>query len=175
MATFYSNLIAPSTDALEAGFLPPVSTSRMRYRHTLVPITLASPANMDSGDEIRLMTFKSTDRIVELFRSSIAVVGGGAATLGISLTGANHDGAAVDADLFGNGVITVAARADIFAVGAADGTRDRAKTLWELLDEVGPTSYGVNPNVLFDLTLTLAADISTAGTLLYEVNYISGD
>lgn len=135
----------------------------LQNRHQkLARITLGlasggTPAAFTIADIARMMTFKSSDRISQLF---VGAAGGTAvaANLGIYLAGTAHDGAAVDEDEFASalslaGTVTFA---DVFAESVAAETIRRGMPLWERL---GLTS---DPGVDYDLAFTATATLTTA-------------
>lgn len=127
---------------------------------------------MTSGDELRMIRMKSSDRI---FRLSWASDGGSttyAANLGLYLAGSNADGALVDADLFAAALAlaTGSVLADVFAANnLAD--EDRGKQLWQLAD-IGAATLTADPKVEYDIVLTSTATGTTVvETVLLMVEY----
>ena len=145
---------------------------RVKIAHATV-----GTAGMTSGDELRLMRFKSTDRIIKLYYASAGASTTYAANLGLYLPGTAGDGAVVDADLFGNALALAsgAALTEAFAESTVLADEDRGKTLWELA-AVGAATYTEDPKTDFDLVLTSTATGTGAPEVLVVIaEYTSGD
>lgn len=150
-----------------------IGHGRLRYKRARVTIGTAAGI----GDQIRLMQFRSSDRIIQVFMTSDGGGDAGAVDIGIYKTGAAHDGAVIDADLFGSAVAVDAAvaRVDQFKESAILGDVDRGKTLWELAD-IGAGTYTVDPMEDWDLVATVTTAVTVAlNTTVWEVIYTAGD
>lgn len=151
-----------------------INHARMRVK---IARAVVGTAGMTSGDELRMMRFKSSDRI---FRLSWMSDGGSttyAADLGLYLAGSAGDGAVVDADLFGSALALAsgAAMTDAFAESAVLQDEDRGKQLWQLAD-IGAATLTADPKVQYDLVLTSTATGTTVvETVLIIAEYTSGD
>lgn len=120
-------------------------------------------AGMTSGDELRMMRMKSSDRIL---RISWASDGGSttyAADVGLYLAGSNGDGAVVDADLFASALALASGGAltEFFAESTVLTDEDRGLMLWQLAD-IGAATLTADPKVEYDIVLTSTATGTTA-------------
>lgn len=134
-------------------------------------------AGMTSGDELRMMRFKSGDRIWRLYWASDGGSTTYAANLGLYLAGLNGTGAVVDADLFGSALAlaTGAALTECFTESGVLTDEDRGKTCWELA-AIGAGSDTVDPMVWYDLVLTsTATGTGAVNETLLIAEYTSGD
>ena len=160
--------------------LVPVGIKHARNRRTAALMTVPSGQDLASGDIIRLLDLKSSDRLVKLYASMDA--NWGATTdfdIGLYLKGADNAGAVVDADLFAAAVDWSGeiARVDQFAVGDLDDW-DRGKQMWELVNAVTSSTYSVDPGVVFTVALTASSNNDAAADaveMLIEAYYIAGD
>lgn len=124
-------------------------------------IGVAAVANGDSiGSTIRLCRVHSSARVTgaETFCTAITSA---AANFGLYQT-AGNGGAVVDADFFAAGQTIATASAGINILGANTATygpANREKRIWEVL---GLTS---DPGVYYDVTATLTAAATAAGTV----------
>lgn len=178
MSNWYSDLLTetgisqialPSTPKINAAG---VSHGRIRYKRCLwTGLALTT-------EEVRLMTLKSGDRLLQLFMSTVAgtLPTAGDWDLGLYATGSNHDGAEEDHDIFGaaNDATSAQARVDIFTAGALTD-RDRGRTLWEIAS-VGLASYTEDPLKEMDIVGTIDTSFTIlALTCVVEAIYTSGD
>lgn len=132
---------------------------------------------LTAPDVIRLMTLKSSDRIRSIKVSCDGGSDAAAVNLGLYLTGANHDGAAVDADLFGSAVDLSSAldQSELFDEAALSGV-DRGKQLWELVNVATASTYASDPQVDYDLCMVVTTAFTTADSeVVVEVEYTAGD
>lgn len=126
------------------------------------------------GDEIRLLTMKSGARVYEVRLVSDGGATAFTADLGIYKAGANHDGAVIDADLFGSALVVSTAityaNSDQFIESAVLTDQDRGKYLWQLADK-GDGTYTADPveQWEFVLTPTVAATVAVTDLLLIVV------
>jgi hypothetical protein len=186
MADYYSNHFANQADAtretnaavaataIELDYRPPSGLAHSRLRtkicHSQVTLLLAS------ADTLRLMTFKSNDRIHQLFLTSDDAGATGDIDLGIYLAGNRHDGAVVDVDLFGADTDVNAAaisRVDQFDAGALSDIH-RGFMLWELA-AIGDATYTADPQTQFDLVITVTELFAAATDIVVEAVYTAGD
>ncbi len=128
-------------------------------------------------DQVRLATFKSSDRILELFQTMDGLPSAGNQDLGFYESGVNHDGPIINnGDEFLDAFVVTGAVARVDKFDGNDfADEDRGKTIWELLVVAGQT-YTEDPLLNIDLVLT----IDTSYTVLvntedYEMFYTAGD
>jgi hypothetical protein len=147
-----------------------ISHGRIRYKAARF-----SGAAPQTTDTIRMMQFKSSDRLIEMFISSDGTPSAGAVNIGLYKSSLRHDGAVIDADLFGAAIdqITAAAREDALTE-AALGDLDRGKTLWEQAT-VGAASYTADPIEDWDVVIVPSTNFTGNGIILLEAYYTSGD
>ncbi len=179
MATFYSSHFAPSqpATALDTAHRPPVDEGHARMRVKRIDATLPLSPAFTSGDVMRLATFRSSDRIYNIFLTSAGASGTVTAHLGLYLSGGAHDGAVLDADVFGSDLVVngAIARVDEFTESAVLTNLDRGKPLWQLGATI-VALYSSDPRTSFDLCLTATATLDTAAEpLVLEVWYVAGD
>ena len=159
--------LADPTQIVSAG----VNGGRLRYKKGTITDTVTS------GEVMRFFTMKSSDRLIELHISSDGGSDAGAVNVGIYLAGTNHDGAVVDADLFGSAVTisTAIDRTDAWTESTTlDGT-DRGKALWAQA-AVGAGSDTSDPGVLYDICCVASTTFTTADSIItLEAVYTAGD
>jgi hypothetical protein len=185
MANFYSdwfvgsgaNSVLPAVPNIQKAGL---GDSRLRWKRSVV--TLTSGQDLASGDVLRLMPCKPTERPIELWLSGHANLGlTSTVDLGLYKAGANHDGVAVMQDLFMSAVDYAAgiARTDRWNEALHFAEDDRGKALFELTDIEGTTSYGSDPpNEEWEYALTFTANPgATAGAAPFQLDviYVAGD
>lgn len=184
MATYFSNHFGTGTALTLAGTEPAtlardfkigagVGGARERYKRASMIIGTAAQI----GDVLRMVKFKSGDRVKEIMLSSS---GGsaGIADCGIYKSGRSHDGVVLDADLFASAqaLTGTIARVDIFKESTTLKDIDRGKTLWELVTIGAAFTYTADPMEDWDLCLTMTAAMTTTlCTINLEVSYTSGD
>lgn len=164
----YAGLATASTLDAQKRASAGVSHGRIRY----------SVCRFDPGEVVtinsivRMKQFKSGDRIHSILLSSTDSGDTGDIDLGFYKTGAAHDGAVVDLDLFASAQDVNAAireRIEVFDEAGLDD-HDRGKTLWEL---AGQSS---DPMEDWDLSIHVAeASTDVAWELTLEIFYTSGD
>jgi hypothetical protein len=178
MANYFSELYADqSTPSVVDGQLRAgagVGHARMRYAKAVC--TPGAAVNAD--EKIVLKQFKSSDRINYIYWSSTDSGTGGLIDIGLYKTGANHDGVAVDRDLFSSAYDIKASDRTQISVWSEAGTLDqfdRGKTLWELATK-GAASYTADPMEDWDLVATpTEATTDAAMKVMVEIYYTSGD
>lgn len=178
MATYYSELYAGSATPsvldtqLRAG--AGVGHARQRYAKAVC----APGAVVAVGEQVRIKQFKSSDRLNYIYFSCTDAGATGLVDIGLYKTGASHDGAEVDADLFSSAYDVKASARTQIAVWSEAGTLDqfdRGKTLWELAT-AGAASYTTDPMEDWDFCVTpTEVNQDTAWTLMVEFYYTSGD
>lgn len=153
------------------------SHSRMRRSHARVG--LGTVAGI--GDQARMLTLKSSDRLFSLLYSSDGLATAGDADLGIYVSGIAHNGAlasAASVDAFSTTALTVdtaADRTEVFESGALD-TENIGLQVWEIVNIMDAATYSVDPGGTFDLTFTMTVAITVAlSTVQLEAFYTSGD
>ncbi|MBH17632.1 MAG: hypothetical protein CL488_05405 [Acidobacteria bacterium] len=164
----YAGLATPST--LDAQKRASAGLGHGRLRYSVVRFDPDEAVTIDSN--LRLKQFKSGDRINSILISSPDSGTGGLLDVGIHKSGANHDGAVVDFDLFATDLDIKAgllSQVDIFDEAALDD-HDRGKTLWELN---GDSS---DPMEDWDLSCIFSeATTDAAWEMTIEIFYNSGD
>jgi hypothetical protein len=117
----------------------------------------------------RLCRVPSSVRISQVLLSSDAVTSA-AADIGVCETSVNG-GAAVDADLFASAasLATAQANVDVTHESGSFGIEAVEKQLWELL------GLSKDPGKAYDITATLTAAATAAGTVSLAVRYVDGN
>lgn len=190
MATIFSNLFNSSgTTSPGVGALTeelPLDTQRRasagfshaRNRRTHAIVGLGTVAGI--GDEVRMLTLKSSDLLYSLLFSCDGASTAGAADIGIYRTGDAHDGALPHADChdaFATALSTAtgANRVEKFEAGAFD-TENMGLQVWELVNIVAGSTYASDPGGTFDITLTMTTAQTVAlGIVQLEAFYTAGD
>ena len=169
MATIFSNLfnssgtVEPGVGALaeelslDTQKRASAGLSHARMRRTHAKVGLGTVAGI--GDQVRMLTLKSSDRLYSLLYSCDGASTAGDADIGIYLSGAAHDGALPHADChdaFAAGLATdtEANRVEKFEAGPFD-TENVGLQMWELVNVVNAGTYASDPFVSFDITLTM--------------------
>ena len=136
-----------------------------------------------TSDTLRMMTFKSSDRITELLLTYDGANTGGAVNVGLYLSGSNHAGAVVDADLFCTALTTttLGVRTDILGeagsalIAVAGEDEVRGLPLWKQAT-YGAGADTVDPMTEYDIVITPSTSISGADSIMtLEAYYTSGD
>ncbi len=158
----------------------PVHDKHARLRRSAARFSVPNAQDLADNDVIRMMDFKSSDRIVEMFHSCDANWGTNS-TFNIGLYQKNplNAGVVIDENLFGNAydISGEVLRVEIFDQATTLDDFDRGQPLWFLAD-IGGGSYSVDPHEIWTLAFTCSQDISAAAALsenLFEVYYIAGD
>jgi hypothetical protein len=136
-----------------------------------------------AGDVVRLMSFSSSDHIWNLLVSSDGGSAAGAADLGIYHAGNPssrphlHNGAVVDADLFGSAIdLSVPLdMVDQWSESTVTSPLSRGLPLWQTVSaSAGVADLSADPKVIYDLCLTVTTSFTTANTkLVFVVDFIS--
>lgn len=147
--------------------VPPQAVDKgyLRYKRAEVDLSASS---ISAGDQIRMFTLKSGDRINEMILSTDAswVF---VANLGLYLVGDEHDGALLSADLFAsaidfNGIGSGLIQQEVLTESNLEDEA-RATPLWSML---GQSTR--NPREDWDVTFTQTSGTTGARALL-EVYY----
>jgi hypothetical protein len=191
MPTIYSNLfnssgtVAPGVGALteelgldtqkraSAGF------SHARVRRTHARVGLGTVAGI--GDQVRMLTLKSSDILYSLQLSTDGAGSAGEADLGWYKTGAAHDGAIPSTnsvDAFSTTALvldTAATRTEEFQAGDYDD-ENVGLQVWELINISDAATYTSDPGGTFDITFTMTEAVAGAVTIVQlEAFYTAGD
>lgn len=181
MATYYSNnfssLTGASATAAVAGYTTNVGEVGARLRSKRMEF--AASAAITTSDVVRMGQFRSSDRFIALYLSSADMGTTGDINVGLYLAGGDaHDGAVVDADLFGSAIDINAAAISFTEILGESGTITsayRGKTLWEMA-AAGAASYTEDPGVTFDLTIAPSENTTaTTGSITLFAFYTAGD
>ena len=151
-----------------------ISHGRMRYQRAQFTRTLIL------NDVVRMMQFKSSDRIHNIFMTSTDCGDDGAVSVGFYKTGVLHDGALIDGNIIIAGTLISHAKnhAGIFGFGVPDADLFRGKPLWELVSMVGSQAAGEylkDPCEEWDLTVGCDEAWSGDATVILEAYYTAGD
>lgn len=154
---------------------PSVGKAHARKRYDRIEITVPNTAAVN--DTARLGTYRSGDRIHKI---TVHAGDGFTATadldIGLAKKGDNHDGAVIDADLFGDALDIGGGLEDAEAFIQATTLvgEERGQPLWYLAN-IGAGTYTADPGEEWDLLGTFLVDMTTGGRLVVEVEYTSGD
>lgn len=176
MATFFSDNLADPTDNTDLGvsFRASAGIKHARTRTAISRVTALALTT----DTVRMVTLRSSDRLLGL---ELATDGGstaGAVNVGLHLAGSAHDGAVEDADMFATAVVvsTETDLVDIMTEGTLIDGVDRGRTMWEIATLGAGTNYTEDPHIDFDITLTASTSLSVAASeLTLKAIYTSGD
>ncbi len=176
MATIFSNLITDSADntTLVTGYKADVGVSHGRGRISVGRVKYLALTTY----VLRMIKVKSSDRLHTLELTCDGASAAGAVDIGLYLTGAAHDGAVADANLFAT-AITVSSALDLteaFVEASTLGGVDRGRTMWEIATLGGGTNYTVDPNLNFDIVIIPSTSLTTtASELTLKATYTAGD
>jgi hypothetical protein len=158
-----------------------VGHSHARVRRTVAQVSIGTVAG--SGDQVRMMTFKSSDILHSLLFSTNGAGSAGEADLGWYKTGMEHDGALAST----NSVDAFSTTALVFdtatsplrteKIFAGDyASKDMGKRVWELINISDAATYTADPGGTFDLTMTMTETMTGTVTLVtLEALYTAGD
>lgn len=120
-----------------------------------------------STNVLRFVRVPSNARIISVRNSNTALGGTCAGDIGVYRT-AEDGGAVVDADFFGSAVSFVSAGGPTEQLGesAVNTPLLQAQPLWQAL---GLTA---DPRVMYDIAVTLTANVSTNGSLAISVMFV---
>lgn len=163
MATYFSDQFAAAgteTAAPDYSYTIPQAGGATRIDRR---IARATTDGTTAADVFRMFgPLHSGVRLYDMLFQVASTPSAGDIDVGLHLSGVNHDGAVVDADLFEDGQLVTSglSLAGVFT-GASLTNLDRGKTLWELA-ALGAATYTSDPNVFFDITVTTATGWTTA-------------
>lgn len=172
MATYYSDHFATSgadTTTRDATYRPPVGIGHGKMYYKVAHMSAFNPQTTDT---VRVMSFKSGDRLNALLISCDATPSAGAVNIGLYLAGDAHDGAVIDADLFvsAQAITSALDQTDAFNESAVLANTDRGKTLWELA-AIGAASYTADPMLVFDVVMVPSTNFDADSIITIEAYY----
>ena len=181
MATYYSDHFMGATHAdldIQVRASAGIQHGRLRYQRAEFTQKLTVVY-----DYVRMMQFKSSDRLVELFLTSTSSGSGANGTISVGLhkTGYAHDGAILDNNIFSTAYDVSGAavnHVEILGTGYPDADLFRGKALWEVANMPSSGSaglYPVDPMEDWDLVVTCAEIFADEATIILEAYYTSGD
>lgn len=123
----------------------------------------------DTADLIRFVRVKSNAVIKQVLLSCDAITSTGAIDVGVYQTDDNG-GLVVDADHFASATLVTSALVDsnVAHESGIYGIEDKNKPLWEAL------GLSADPQIWYDITGLLTADMGGSGTVMLEVTYVDG-
>jgi len=176
MTAYFSDNITGSgaNTTLDTQYRAPVGIRHARERVAIARCT----GLFLTSDVVRMITLKSSDRLLSLGLATDGACNAGAVDIGVYLTGTAHAGAVEDAETFSQAVV-VSSETDLIDIfdemSYCDGV-DRGRTMWELVTLGGGTNYTVDPNVEFDICITPSTSLTTSpAELTLQAIYTSGD
>jgi hypothetical protein len=178
MPNYYSDLFQGTKNTLldrgkraNAG----IGHGRLRYKRAEFTRSLVD------GDFVRMMQFKSGDRLSRLYRTNGDSGDNGAITIGLFKTGYAHDGAVIQADLISGGsspTSVASAGAHVKTFGTAGSIVHiktyAGKALWQFADADAST-YTVDPMEDWDLVVECTTTFDSSIQFILEAYYTSGD
>ena len=181
MATYFSDhfsgvnedTLEPDNSVLDLTKFPEPGSHRSRLRYKRAEIT----RDFGSSDVLRMMHFKSGDRINAIFVTATDSGSTGQFGIGLYETGRDHDGTQIDENLFRSAMVTTTAinHVDQFMnPGHPDSDLLRGKPLWVVAD-AGDGDYSVDPMEDWDLVLYCSYLFTEDTTFILEAYYTSGD
>lgn len=170
---FGSGGVSSPTVDLQVRSHPGIMKGRLRYSRASVTLPF-SPA-FGVGDVARIMQFKSSDRLSEIFLSATGATAG-AADVGLYESGQAHNGAVVEVDIFDPAAdVSGGVNRNELITNGALGDADRGQTLFFHAD-VGAATFAEDPFLDFDLALTGTTAITVSNAIvLIEVYWVAGD
>mgnify|MGYP001247597396 CR=1 FL=1 len=180
MATYYSDRFSgtdPDTGLEDDTILDRQKRSdagighgRLRYKRAQVTVDL------ETDDGVRMMQFKSGDRLVALYLTCTASGAAGTIAIGLEKTGRDHDGVCIDFNIIANNVAITSAinRTDKFGINSTIATTDRGRTLWEVADKSASWTFTEDPMEDWDLGIHAAAGTTNETTVILEAYYTAG-
>jgi len=174
VATYYSDHFMGATHAdLDTQLRASAGIEHGRLRYQRAEITQLVAVT----EVVRMMQFKSSDRIFQLFVTTSAADSAGVLGIGLRKTGREHDGADLDVNCIASG-LSMSSRLDFtdafMLVGDPTIPLYRGRMLWELLD-AGSLTYAEDPMEDWDLTIVAATGFNAERTVVLEAYYTSGD
>lgn len=176
MAVYFSDNIADpaANTTLGVHYMPSAQINHGRTRTSIARCTSLAL----TSDTVRMISLRSSDRLLELFLATDGACGAGAVDVGIFLAGESHDGASDDPDLFASAMVvsTETDLVDAFVESTTLDGVDRGRTMWEIVTLGGGTNYTENPGINFDIVLTPTTSLTTTATeLVMKAVYLAGD
>ena len=188
MARYFSNHFAPRSSATIA---PATSVANVRIKMesgiNRVPVTAARAsldfsavalADMQIGDQWRLATLKSSDRLWEIHgwwdNAGSAPWTGTIVNFetGLFTTGINHEGIVVDSNMFGTAATLLVAgqRQNLMTTANVVDEGMRGLQVWEIINDSGIQTITKDPQVEYDLvaSLTAVTGLSAVGQIVIE-------
>jgi hypothetical protein len=185
MAHVYSdhyNSVA-SQSSPQDSYAPPSGLKGQDLQVIRGKITLTTTAPAEDDDMLFLFSLKSSARVYELLWGAQAVIDGGgvACSLGLFLTGVNHDGVTPagvgSATLFQAAFnITTASDAGNKWLGNTSLRAHRGEQLWEVVNARNAGTFAEDPHVDFDFALkvTTFTGVTVAGDITLTAYYTEG-
>lgn len=156
---------------------PGISHSAVRYKRA----TVLPAAAVTDDEQCRIFPMKSSDRIHQLWFSTISLTGT-TMTADLGIYESEKDGnALLDLDLFCpaatvplDDLTDAVARTDMTILGILTD-QDRGTQLWEMF-VVGAGTITEDPNETWDIVMTMNTEtaVTAAAELVFEVFYTSG-
>lgn len=181
MATYFSDhfsgvnedTLEPDNSVLDLTKFPEPGSHRSRLRYKRAEIT----RDFKTGDYVRFMQFKSGDRIAALYGTHTAT-SDGQLNIGLYETGRDHDGPAVESDIFASSHVPTSAHnhEDLYGVGYPDADLYRGSTLWKIATLQGANTWTADPMEDWDIAMWFHTGLSLQEiTIILEVYFTSGD
>tara|TARA_B100002049_G_C15840518_1_gene274921 strand:- start:37 stop:591 length:555 start_codon:yes stop_codon:yes gene_type:complete len=151
-----------------------IGHGRIRYKRAKVTFQQLS------GDSVRMMQFRSSDRIIDVLIHSGNSGDTGRIDIGFRKSGVSHDGELVEANIVCDAKLmtTAIAHASVFGAGVPDADFYRGKPIWEMVSMPGtgsPTIYTEDPMEDWDLSITFDEAFEVSISITVDVLYTSGD
>ncbi len=179
MSVYFSDNLTDSSanTTLVTGFKASVSIRHARKRVSIARVTTADATGFQTTDVVRMITLKSSDRLLGLELATDGAASAGAVNVGVYLTGAAHDGAVADADIFATAVV-ISSETDLVDImdenTLVDGI-DRGRAMWQIVTLGSGTNYTTDPNIEFDITLVPSTNFDADNELSLKATYTAGD
>ena len=175
MAALFSDHFAGDTlSEFNSQSRAPAGAGRGRLRYQRAEVFAALTGGSATGDTARMMTLKSSDRLVQLFFMMTHGEPTYKVLLGLAKSGAAHDGPMIDNDILAQQSVTIPNALDHddkFGTGLPDPDLLRGAPLWKIV-----TGYASDPMESWDVVISSGdSDMSSASTMLIEAYYTSGD
>ena len=187
MATYFSNAMAQSTESTSiwspssnptsytANYKRPGWATHARVRKKKMGFL---PTTFVNGDQIVLGTFKSSDRLWNLWYVQNGTLAGGAFSLGFFRAQQDHvPVATADSSgtvLSGGYTNTAAQTRQDFMTGIGANGQYRGLAIWQILDLGAPTITR-DPQCDYDLVMTITTNWTTVAPTIcfFEADYVS--
>jgi len=172
----FSNVFSADVDVLPT--VPVIAgigqgSSRVRYKRA----TCLLDVGFLTTEVVGIVPLRSSDRVLDVrFSTEAAVVGGATSQLGLWEAGKNHDGIVIDANFFDAVMDLGATNVEVDGRTTAQVTGvNKGLALWEQMNIVTPATYANDPNEDWEMVITLGGSVTTGGTLVIDIEYVSGD